>query len=118
MEHGRGSDEIEANGRGHRVLVEARGGALKRPGHVLDVDDESPGIGGRRRGPIRVMRNGTTPSHATPSNSSSSSDGGTSARNGAASTGQCANRRSCQDIRVANAPRITGASGGIGRGSA
>src|SRR3954467_7339315 len=40
------------------------------------------------------MWKGTTPTHACPSNRSSSKDAGTRARSDAASTGQCANSRS------------------------
>jgi hypothetical protein len=54
------------------------------------------------------MRKGTTPTQDVPSNSWISTDGGTSARNAAAGTGQCANSRSSQLWRIRHGPRGNG----------
>src|SRR2546427_6986120 len=51
-----------------------------------------------------VIRNGTTASHARPSNVSISSRSEISARSVSASTGQCAKRRSCQLCVITHGP--------------
>ena len=65
---------------------------------------ESPGTAGRNRGLTPLMRNGTTPSHASPSKVSRFRAGGTSGRNLSAGTGQCMKSRSCQLMLMAHGP--------------
>ena len=68
---------------------------------------------GSPRGRTPLMRNGTTPSHAVPSNVSSVSAAGTWSRISCTGTGQCANSRSCHTWTMTQRP----AGGGYGRWS-
>src|SRR5438876_5566363 len=68
----------------------------------------SPGTGGTHRGRTPDIRNGTTPSHAAPSQVSISSDSGTCGRSALTGTGQCMNSSSCHRIFTAQGRRGTG----------
>src|ERR1700757_1585384 len=69
---------------------------------------ESPGSGGVHRSRTPLMEKGTMPSQARPSNVSMSSFAGMCGRNMAASTDQCANRRSCHDCAMIHGPDGSG----------
>src|SRR5882672_8435607 len=54
---------------------------------------------------MRLRRKATTPSQAWSSNVSISRGAGTTRRSWSMGTGQCANRRSCQDCAMSHGPR-------------
>jgi len=63
---------------------------------------DKPGTLGASLGRTPLMRNGTTPIHALPSNSSRANAGGMSGRNTAAGTRQCANSKSSHIMCMTN----------------